>query len=78
MLLFAADVLYRQWKRWVTVFKAAVTRWIVSEFNNLEEEPYPQISPNGEWLSLNLKNQKSKILESKMNFPPKIKFGGYG
>jgi hypothetical protein len=26
----------------------------------------------------NFKNQKLEILESKMNFPPKIKFGGYG
>ncbi len=31
---------------------------------NLGEESYPQIPPN-------LKNQKSEILESKINFPPK-------
>lgn len=31
----------------------------------------PQYPPNGKWLSPNLKNEKSEILESKMNFPPK-------
>ena len=38
---------------------------------NLGEEPYPQIPPNGEWLSPKFEKSKLKILESKMNFPPK-------
>ena len=44
----------------------------VLKFINLGEEPYPPKFPQMEnGYPPNLKNHKSEILESKMNFPPK-------
>ena len=45
---------------------------------NLEEEPYPQIPPNGEWLSPKFEKSEIGNFRKQNEFSPKIKFGGYG
>ncbi len=60
------------------IFKTKVEDKDVLKFIRLGEEPYPQIPPNGKWLSP--KFQKSEIgnFRKQNEFSPKIKFGGYG
>ena len=45
---------------------------------NLGEEPYPQIPPNGEWLSPKFEKSEIGNFRKQNEFSPKIKFGGYG
>ena len=47
-------------------------------FNNLGEEPYPKIPPNGEWLSPKFEKSEIGNFRKQNEFSPKIKFGGYG
>ena len=47
------------------------------KFINLGEEPYPQIPPNGEWLSIKFEKSEIGNFRKQNEFSPKIKFGGY-
>ena len=42
----------------------------------LGEEPYPQIPPNGEWLSPKFEKYATRNFKKQNEFSPKIKFGG--
>ena len=42
------------------------------------EEPYPQIPPNGEWLSPKFEKLEIGNFRKQNGFSTKIKFGGYG
>ena len=44
---------------------------------DLGEEPYPQIPPNGEWLSPKFEKSEIGNFRKQNEFSPKIKFGGY-
>ena len=48
------------------------------KFINLGEEPYPQIPPNGKWLSPKFEKWEIGNFRKQNEFSPKIKFGGYG
>ena len=48
------------------------------KFINLGEEPYPQIPPNGKWLSPKFEKSEIGNFRKQNEFSPKIKFGGYG
>ena len=45
---------------------------------NLGEEPYPQIPPNGKWLSPKFEKYATRNFKKQNEISPKIKVGGYG
>ena len=51
---------------------------ICKKVRNLGEEPYPQIPPNGEWLSPKFEKSEIGNFRKQNEFSPKIKFGGCG
>ena len=50
----------------------------VLKFIKLGDEPYPQIPPNGKWLSPKFEKSEIGNFRKQNEISPKIKFGGYG
>ena len=51
---------------------------IIWKNRNLGKEPYPQIPPNGKWLSPKFEKSEIGNFRKQNEISPKIKFGGYG